>query len=73
MCSGSKAGSYLRLIDFVYHSTLGFRVITKRKQQVEDKHIKSEEERDEEHGDAAHPITSKKNPRVAAPHTGVPR
>ena len=27
MCSGSEAGSYLRLIDFVYHSTLGLRVI----------------------------------------------
>jgi len=27
MCSGSKAGSYLRLIDFVYHS----RVIKKKK------------------------------------------
>jgi len=25
MCSGSEAGSYLRLIDFVYHSTLGLR------------------------------------------------
>ena len=23
MCSGSEAGSHLRLIDFVYHSTLG--------------------------------------------------
>jgi len=23
MCSGSEAGSYLRLIDFVYYSTLG--------------------------------------------------
>ena len=31
MCSGSEAGSYLRLIDFVYHSTLGLRVITKQK------------------------------------------
>jgi len=31
MCSGSKAGSYLRLIDFVYHSTLGLRVIKKKK------------------------------------------
>jgi len=31
MCSGSEAGSYLRLIDFEYHSTLGLRVIqTKR-------------------------------------------
>ena len=27
MCSGSEAGSYLRLVDFVYHSTLGLRVI----------------------------------------------
>ena len=27
MCSGSEAGSYLRLIDFVYHSTLGLRVM----------------------------------------------
>jgi len=33
MCSGSEAGSYLRLIDFVYHSTLGFRVITKKKEE----------------------------------------
>jgi len=31
MCSGSKAGSYLRLIDFVYHSTLGLRAIKKKK------------------------------------------
>ena len=31
MCSGSEAGAYLRLIDFVYHSTLGFRVIKKKK------------------------------------------
>jgi len=28
-CSGSEAGSYLMLIDFVYHSTLGLRVIKK--------------------------------------------
>ena len=27
MCSGSEACSYFRLIDFVYHSTLGLRVI----------------------------------------------
>jgi len=32
LCSGSEAGSYLRLIDFVYHSTLGLRVIKKKKQ-----------------------------------------
>jgi len=31
MCSGSEAGSYLRLIDFVYHSTLSLGVIKKKK------------------------------------------
>ena len=31
MCSGSEAGSYLRLMDFVYHSTLGLRVIRKKR------------------------------------------
>ena len=31
MCSGSEAGSYLTPIDFVYHSTLGLRVIKKRR------------------------------------------
>ena len=30
MSSGSEAASYLRLIDFVYHSTLGLRVIKKK-------------------------------------------
>jgi len=30
MCSGSEVGSYLRLIDFEYHSTLGFSVIKKK-------------------------------------------
>ena len=34
MCSGSEAGSYLRLIDFVHHSTLGSRVITKRRRRI---------------------------------------
>ena len=33
MCSGSEAGSYSRLIDFVYHSTLGLRV-RKRRERV---------------------------------------
>ena len=33
MCSSSEAGSYLRLIDFVYHSTLGLRVIKKKKRK----------------------------------------
>ena len=31
MCSGSVAGSYPRLIDFMYHSTLGLRVIKRKK------------------------------------------
>jgi len=31
MCSGSEAGSYLRRIDFVHHSTLGLSVITKKR------------------------------------------
>ena len=31
---GSEAGSYLRLIDFVYHSTLGLRVIKKREETL---------------------------------------
>ena len=31
MCSVSEAGSYLRPIDLVYHSTLGLRVIKKKK------------------------------------------
>ena len=34
MCSGSEAGSYLRRIDFVYHSTLGVRVIKKNKESL---------------------------------------
>ena len=31
MCSGSEAGSYLRLIDFVHHWTMSLRVISKKK------------------------------------------
>ena len=30
MYSGSEAGSYVRLIDFVYYPTLGLRVIKKK-------------------------------------------
>jgi len=33
MSSGSEAGSYLRLIDFVYHSTLGLRLLKKKKRK----------------------------------------
>jgi len=32
MCSGSEAVSYLRRIDFVYHSTLGLRVIKREEE-----------------------------------------
>jgi len=32
--SGSEAGSYLRLIDFVHHSTLGLRVIKKKRRSM---------------------------------------
>jgi len=32
LCSGSEAGSCLRLIDFVYHSTEGLRVIQKKRE-----------------------------------------
>jgi len=34
ICSGSEAGSYLRLIDVAYHSTLGLRVIMKKNEFV---------------------------------------
>jgi len=34
MCSGSEAGSYSRLIDCVYHLTLGLRVIKKKKKKT---------------------------------------
>jgi len=34
MCSGSEAGAYLRRIDFVHHSTLGLRVIKKKKRRI---------------------------------------
>jgi len=34
MCSGSEAGTYLRLIDVVYHSTPGLRVIKKKKRSM---------------------------------------
>jgi hypothetical protein len=34
MCRGSEAGWYLRLIDFVYHSTLSSRVIKMEKRKT---------------------------------------
>jgi len=39
MCSGSEAGSYLRLIDLVHHSTLGLRVIKKKKKEFSATHF----------------------------------
>ena len=35
MCSSSEAGTYLRLMDFVFHSSLGSRVIQKKEKCVE--------------------------------------
>jgi len=35
LCSGSEVGSYFRPIDFVYHSTLGLRVIKNKKKSSE--------------------------------------
>ena len=43
MCSGSEAGSYLRCIDFLYHSTLGLRVIKKRKKMDDARSTRNEE------------------------------
>ena len=43
ICSGSEAGSYLRLIDFVYHSTLGLRVIKKKKKAPTSSSIRTSE------------------------------
>ena len=34
MCSESKAGSYLRLTDFVCHSILGSRVLKEKKRPI---------------------------------------
>jgi len=34
MCNGSEAGSHLRLIDFVYYSTLGLKAI-KREEKTQ--------------------------------------
>jgi hypothetical protein len=34
MCNDFEAVSYLRLIDFVYHSTLGLRVMKKKKPRL---------------------------------------
>ena len=35
MCRGSEAGSYLRLIDCVHHSTKGLRVLKKERKSGE--------------------------------------
>jgi hypothetical protein len=35
MCSVSEVGSYLRLKDFVYHSSLGLGVMKKRKKKMQ--------------------------------------
>ena len=33
-CIGSEAGSHLRLIDFVHHSTIGLRVLKEKKKKA---------------------------------------
>jgi len=38
-CSGSESGSYFRLIDFVYHTTLGLSVIKKKKKKKRDRPV----------------------------------
>ena len=51
MCSGSEEGSHLRLIDFVYHSTLGLRVIKRGghlDNEVEPEEVDGEEGGEEE-------------------------
>ena len=46
MCSGSEAGSYLRLVDFVYHSTLGLRVMKKQEKNSFDSTLREDMRRD---------------------------
>ena len=41
MCSGSEVGSYLKLIDFLHHSTLGLRVIKKKDRRTSRLSIKN--------------------------------
>ena len=41
MCIGSEVGSYFRLIDFVYHSTLGLRVTKKKKIKIRNSYVRA--------------------------------
>jgi hypothetical protein len=65
MCSGSEAGSYLRLIDFVYHSTLGLREIKKKKGDLDF--------RDACHGVRLRHVLERACGVQASGRTGVPR
>ena len=47
MCSDSEEGSYLSLIDFAYHSTLGSRVI---KNKITGRHLASQKQREQRTG-----------------------
>ena len=38
MCNGSEAGSYLRPVDFVHHSSLGLRVVKKKRRLLKPEH-----------------------------------
>jgi hypothetical protein len=61
MSIGSEAGSYLRLLDFVYHSTLGVSVIKKKK--------KYRHEHDFLQGIAAFPLEIR--PTAPTPWVGI--
>jgi len=45
VAGGSEEGSYLRLIDFVFHSTLGLRVIEKKKRRYRGQYQRASNER----------------------------
>ena len=57
-CSGSKAGLYLRLIDCVYHSTLGLRVMKKRRRCINE--IRHQDKREAQRSSARPMLTTLK-------------
>ena len=54
MCSSSEAGSYLRLIDFVHHSTLGLRVIKKKRRRERYTESECDAQRERQWGGGGH-------------------
>ena len=67
MCSGSEAGSYFRLIDFAYHSTLGLRVIQKEKTRMPGWQARSRIHHHRGKGLGTTPESSKGSPKVISP------